>query len=425
MAPPAAERQKPPALPAATVTSEALARLQRAHAEVLADVLMWHEGALVLDDEVLKSIGSGTAAGLRLIDCTSAEEIGKHRDAVAIRLLWRDRRLLKLVPKDLGYAKEERKRLLMLAVGRMVLAIMDTFKMGAGAVVAVPGGGMVHGTTVYTIAAKEGEMNYALPAYSTKEVKSQMELVGLMYSLRLRTHALPTAGVFKKLAYWITDQGCWPSSEFVTLESFRREAYDSQYTLFLRLLNGCLVVAAGMEVPKTARDDGQGQVPGQPDQWLSGLQIIDLLQEVESVRDRLTDAELGGVTRAMHEQMHKSTSVGGVSGSFAAHGQISDLTKYVNTQLQIATASGKKGGGSPRTPRAEKKRGRVPSSPIPTVAGEEEEGKKTYKDEVGELGPNGLPRMKGGNPKGDACGKLKKTGKCPYESCSYSHAKRK
>ena len=415
-------RQKPAALPKAEVSDGALARLQQAHAEVLADVLAWHEGALVLDDNVLKCLGSGTPAGLRLIDCDTAAEISQLRDEVTSRLLKRDRRLFDLVPKELGHDKEERVRLLMLAVGRMVVSIMDTFK-GGGAAVAAPVGVMTGGATVYTIATKEGEMNYALPAYSTAEVKKQMELVGIMYSLRLRAHALPTAGVFKKLAYWVLDQGCWPSSDFVKLEALRREAYDSQYTLFMRLLYGCLVVAAGMTVPHTARDDGQGKVPGHADQWLSGLQIVDLLQELEAVRDRLSDQELGGVTRAMHEQLHKSSSVGGVSGSFAVHGQISDLTKYVNTQLQIASANG--GKGSPRTGRKERKRERGASPGTLKLAGEEETEKKTYKDEEGALGPNNLPRMKGGNPKGAYCGKLKKSGKCTYEYCSFSHVKPK
>ena len=45
-----------------------------------------------------------------------------------------------------------------------------------------------------------------------------------------------------------------------------------------------------------------------------------------------------------------------------------------------------------------------------------------FKDAVGEIGPNGLPRMVGGNPKGVRCGRLERNGVCNYASCSYSHA---
>ena len=47
----------------------------------------------------------------------------------------------------------------------------------------------------------------------------------------------------------------------------------------------------------------------------------------------------------------------------------------------------------------------VPKKPPATVE---------FKDAVGEIGPNGLPRMVGGNPKGVKCGRLERNGVCNY-----------
>ena len=55
---------------------------------------------------------------------------------------------------------------------------------------------------------------------------------------------------------------------------------------------------------------------------------------------------------------------------------------------------------------------------IPT---EEKMIKTKYPDELGAEGPNGLPRMKGGNPAGEPCEKHA-NGKCTFKFCSYSHA---
>ena len=81
-----------------------------------------------------------------------------------------------------------------------------------------------------------------------------------------------------------------------------------------------------------------------------------------------------------------------------------------------ATADGKRKGDALSTP--EKKRKGAQADTPRTLPG----GSKKYPDEVGAKGPNGLERMKGGNPAGDPCRDLAK-GKCAYASCSFSHAK--
>ena len=50
-------------------------------------------------------------------------------------------------------------------------------------------------------------------------------------------------------------------------------------------------------------------------------------------------------------------------------------------------------------------------------ADDDEEGAKKES-----IGPNGLVRMKGGNPEGEPCRDFAK-GKCPRQKCSWSHVK--
>ena len=46
-----------------------------------------------------------------------------------------------------------------------------------------------------------------------------------------------------------------------------------------------------------------------------------------------------------------------------------------------------------------------------------------YPDEEGALGPNGLPRMKGGNPSGGPCKGHFEGGGCRFKTCPYSHTR--
>ena len=167
-------------------------------------------------------------------------------------------------------------------------------------------------------------------------------------------------------------------------------------------------------------------------QWANGNQLNELLLELEECQSKMDEATTKAVTALMHVSMHKSTTRSGESVSLAAARQMSKVAEYVAAQ---SAKGGDEEGRAGKRKKGEKggatadgnRKGDALATPVKKRKGAQAEtprtqpGVKKYPDEVGAIGPNGLARMKGGNPAGGPCRDLAK-GKCAYATCSFSHA---
>ena len=98
--------------------------------------------------------------------------------------------------------------------------------------------------------------------------------------------------------------------------------------------------------------------------------------------------------------------------------------------MQISSRAGKKRGrggkGRARTAEAEvepaPKKAKKEKAAAAAAARGAPGGKAPFVDALGELGPNGQKRMKGGNPAASLCKNIRDNGKCPFEFCSFKHA---
>ena len=83
------------------------------------------------------------------------------------------------------------------------------------------------------------------------------------------------------------------------------------------------------------RDDGAGDLEGLAAQWISGSVVFDLLDELDEVRDGLSDSEMAHVTSVMCQTLHKATSRGKESASLALSRLISKIPELVDTAFLV------------------------------------------------------------------------------------------
>jgi hypothetical protein len=129
-------------------------------------------------------------------------------------------------------------------------------------------------------------------------------------------------------------------------------------------------------------------------------------------------------TQVMYQLLHKATSTGQMSGSLSSIGQIAKMPEYLEAQrsaLELGSPRGRKRerGGDDEAATPVKKKKKKVKAPAPAVK-KASETRSRYEDVAGALGPNSLPRMKGGNPAGEAC-KDHASGHCKFKTCPYSH----
>ena len=247
-----------------------------------------------------------------------------------------------------GSTEADVRRSAVLAIGRIITAIVTAANRGTGSSVAT--GVAPTNQTSYVVTQTEEERGFTVPSYDADDVKRQLKVLSRMFNLRIRAHGLPSMGGMKKQAFWVQKENCWPDPARVPLETMRRDPTDSALTLFRRMANGVATVAAGEKVPSGIRDEGAGDFEDggvTTSLWLNGNQLIDLLAELEEVSDRLSNAEMAGVTAVMHDSLHKSTLRGQESASLAMSRQICKVTEYVAQQKGISRAKGEQPPGKP------------------------------------------------------------------------------
>jgi hypothetical protein len=153
----------------------------------------------------------------------------------------------------------------------------------------------------------------------------------------------------------------------------------------------------------------------------------DLVKELDEHQGKLQGAEMKAVAELVWLTLYKATSQGGQTGSLS-------VAQVVSRVPEMAATQRLRGGGSPfqekkkekkadrRRQGKEKDAGKEPPVTPPTIkrARTRSPG-DPYEDKAGEMGPNELPRKKGGNPAGRRCRALD-AGGCKFGTCSFSHA---
>ena len=169
------------------------------------------------------------------------------------------------------------------------------------------------------------------------------------------------------------------------------------------------------------------------DLWCNPDVAVDLLGELDEQRDDITNEQMGTVVTLIYLSLHKATSQGGESMSLAMVRLISKLPEMVAGARARAAGGAAREAGAGLTKKqkaakrkadaaaaesaaAKKLRGTQPNKPAPgTPPGQR------WPDEDGALGPNGLPRKKGGNPQAkEACARHA-AGNCSFKFCSFKH----
>ena len=264
-----------------------------------------------------------------------------------------------------------------------------------------------------------------------------MAVVKDMYNMRLRTHELPKQSVMKRIMYAVKTEGVWPDPARVTLEMMRLKPTDKAYTLFKRLLMAVCTASAGARAPAGLRDDGAGVVTGYGVQWCSATAAVEVLKSVDEVRpcrvrtarrlppvphrsagscgqviDPMEEHQQLSMFRLISLVLHKGTALGSETPSLLLSRAVSRVPEYAHQQGDADDKS------DDSTPRKKAPRTKATPSTPRTTAAKPEKGKKgarkrkrgNFEDKAGAMGPNELPRMKGGNPEGARCEHLDKPG---------------
>ena len=414
-----------------TLTSEVKQLLRSAGAMKLARGLAAAEGVSTITKAVLSNAGIGGRRGMALMDCGPDKPLAaaRARGDLAEAILSADAGLcaaLGATDED-GQASPKKG---LLAISRALREITTCLRHADG------GGGGEAATesskpsSVVTFQT-EDERSCSIPTYSAEDVDTALGIIVRLYNLDLRAHFFPLLKTLKKMAYYAKKELSWPDPRRVSLESLRRDPSDSPMLLFRRLCNGVLIVAAGEKVGDSTRDEGAGAVKKGGVQWANGNKVTRLLNEVEEMRDRLTEAQMVRMCDMLHHTLHKSTEQGSASVSLAVTNSIPKVLEF-SYQMGPAPTTPKrgKGGGEGETKARPRKRGaakvaqtskRKKTSPKEGAGARGTGVRELFADKEGESGPNGLPRMKGGNPAGAACARFAR-GNCAFATCSFSHA---
>ena len=373
-----------------------------------------------IDAAVLQNLGSGTPSGVVLTGCVTAVELAKARKEMSKAIYLCD-------PKAQTLGDTERGRLL--EVERRLGALLECLKASRAPPLASAPALKATGEHVsYVVQKSEEEREFSMNQWTSDDVSDQLEAILRMYGLNLRPHERPSLSQQKKICYWAIKEGVFADANRVPLSGLKFDKFDDSLLCFRRLCMGHLVAGAGAVIQAGLRDDGAGNVPGFAPQWISGLVVIDLLKDLEEVRDRTAPGDrervMARVTQVMYDSLHRASQRGKQSISLALSHQISKVSEHVDRthkpdKLDLEDERlPRKTRDGPRKRAPKRERGGDRSRRDETA----ESGRK-YPDEVGAEGPNGLARKKGGNPSGEVCKHFNSKAGCTFKTCSYEHKK--
>ena len=223
-------------------------------------------------------------------------------------------------------------------------------------------------------------------------METQQELCAQIYLRPFHADYIPKLAVLKRMCYSARIDRKMPALTRVPLSSLRVHSLDPTLLLLKRWLVGMCLVSAGTMAPHGFETGGYGDIRGAY-MWLSWIDCLDLLETLETQFVRLSDNARTSVIESLIDIIAASTGLGTprITASCAVGRAVSDAVRI------IASAA-----AADANPSHKRK-----------IEDADDQPKK--------LGPNGLVRMKGGNPEGAPCKDFAK-GKCPRTFCCWSHA---
>ena len=428
--PPSAPHTIALTLAAGSVSADCAETVKELGLEEMVDALCALEGVKELNMTVMKSIGLGAAAGVRLQECVTCEEKAKYRQAYVTELIALDPSLAKLAA---GRKASERKVNSVKELARRVANLCDHLKKKDE-----PSDASTPARSTLTVVTQsEEDRETTLTSLDAASVTARRELCKVMYNLRMQPHEMAPVNQLKRVGYWVVTELCFPDPGRYPYSKMTGASTDGHLLQFRRMLLGCVVIAAGVEAPKGKRDDGAGMKDLEgglyAPQWANANVAVDLLAQIEEKRDVLTNAEVGHVCSALSTALFKATTLGGATLSLAMAQAMSLVPQLVQNAMAVGAGQRTKVGKKPGDPlpgkqkkeaekkkkKAEKRKREEDDEEPP---GKEARGGGKYPDEEGAMGPNKLPRKTGGNPLGDQCKYIKEGRACPFRTCSFSHA---
>jgi len=242
---------------------------------------------------VLLALGVGSKAGVVLSEVTDPTALGLARLEYAKELQGADERLEKLAGSGAEMKKESLGVILRWLVNIAILATQARSGGSSTSSSSTPG-------TSYVTVQSEEDRGFSLNTYSAEDIKDAKGSLIKISNLRLKSHLLASMAVFKRVAYWIKMDGSVPSPDRVKLSSFRVADTDSYFMLLRRLLYTIAVVSAAMTVQTGTRDDGAGLKKRWGVLWCNPDVVIDLIDEIDEVRDTITDAQMGVIANLIY-----------------------------------------------------------------------------------------------------------------------------
>ena len=402
---------------------------------VLVKAIKRTEGVQTISLRVLRGLGLSTTSGTCLLDCTTAADSAASRKEIAQALMQADSGLKTLAPEmEIGEQEATRMRNSLVEITRGLADLMNRLRSTSSSSDSATG---QPGVTSFVVTQTEEERGSTLTSLTIDDVKKKYKEVSRLYNIRMRQHEKIKHSMMKRVGHWVKNEGSFPDPDqlsYLALTSQR--ASDGPYCKFKRMMYAVLTLTVGDAAGDQLRDDGAGAGKKtkkgklKSAQWASGYVVQDLLSEIDEWRDELTAAEMETLCTTLSMELFKGTSIGKETLSLSMSRAMSSIS---HTVMHLTHVRAKKKEQQPRQPQPGSKRDlkrkreaeKKKETEGPAAKAQKEKAgdtpaKERYPDTAGAPGPNGKPRMVGGNPEGGPC-KLHAAGNCPYKTCSFRH----
>ena len=255
----------------------------------------------------------------------------------------------------------------------------------------VSSGGTAAPQSITVVSKTEEESSYSVE-FPGSELETQQEMCVGYYCRPFHADFVPKVAVMRRMAYSVKVDHKLPSLVRIPLSALRASPHEPTFILFKRWCVGLCIISAGVSPPSSYDAGGYGKAGGTT-LWLAWWDCLDLLDTLESQLVALSEAARTSVIESVVSIVSGATGQGSprLTASCAIGRAVADAIRIV------ASAAAADANASRKRP-----------------VGEEEETPK--------MGPNGLARLKGGNPNGVPCRDFIK-GRCPRPTCSFAHVK--
>ena len=162
------------------------------------------------------------------------------------------------------------------------------------------------------------------------EMKKQLRILSKGFNLKLRDSMVPKLSVMKRIVYAVKHTRTFPSEERVPLTKLKVHDYDSNFTMFRRLVCGTMLASAGELVTAEMRDDGAGANKKLGVLWCNPEKVVELLGKLDDVRDRVPNDAMGRVCALMQRTLHECGGFTGISLSLALTQQRAKVRRPCN-----------------------------------------------------------------------------------------------